>query len=252
MPGKKTLALFIGTFAATLLATAPASLLGAWVSSVTHGTIELSSPRGTVWHGAATPVFHARSGKSVPFEQIDWEVSFLALTRGKIGLAFRQGHTAGLHGAEVDAGMTSIDLRHVSLAMPAEVLEEIHPLLQALHPQGQLEIAADHLVMSGTSLQGSASASWLGAGSVFSSVNPFGSYRLSLNGTPAQVAIVLTTLSGPLLLDGQGAWSVASGLTMEAHATTSSENREALAELLHHLGPEISPGTRLLKIGGAI
>ncbi len=248
---KKTLVLFAAAFGVTLLVTAPASLLGAWINSSTHGALVLSNPEGTIWRGSAVPVFQPPHGDPVALEKINWKVSLLSLFRGKIGLAMSQG-TQPSEPMEMEAGLQGVELRHLSLEIPAGLLEEIHPLLQALRPQGKLQITGEHLTFSGLSMQGTASAKWLGASAAFSSVNPFGSYQISLNGTGAHVAVELTTVSGPLMLSGKGEWSAASGLTLEAHANTNTENREALAELLHHLGPEISPGTHLIKIGRAI
>lgn len=252
MPGKKLVALFIAAFAVTLALTAPASLLGALLSSQTHGAIELTSPEGTIWRGSAIPVFHAPHGNPVPLQQISWNVSPLPLFYGKIGLHVSEGRAPQAQATEIVAGFSGVELRHVSFEVPAAVLEAIHPLLQALHPGGQLQVSSDQLTIAGSSLQGSATAKWLSASSAISIVNPFGSYQINLNGTGGKVTLGLATLAGPLLLDGQGEWSYGKGLSIEAHAKASAENQEALAELLHHMGPEISPGTHLIKIGSII
>lgn len=252
MARRGTLALFGAAFGLTLIATAPASLLGASLKAFTRGVLDLRDTQGTVWRGAAIPVFHSGDGKLVPFEQVRWKVSPASIFLGRIDLDVGQGSSSQFSAARVEISRKGIELRHVSFALPAELLEAAHPLLQAMHPQGSLHITSEQLTLAGDTLQGSAAASWLSAGSTFSSVNPFGNYQLSLNASGTQVAIALVTISGPLLLDGQGTWSKAKGLTIEAHAKASKENQDALSELLHHLGPEIEPGTRLLRIGSAI
>ncbi len=252
MNRKKIFALFAIAFAVALLVMAPASLVGAWMGSLTRGTVELANSEGTVWSGSGIPVFYLPRGTPVTLDQISWKISVRALLQGKIHLMLSQGRAPERPAAVVDAGPGSITLRDVSVEVPAEVLEEIHPLLQALQPHGTLQITSGRLTLSRESMQGTASAQWLSASSAVTTVNPVGSYQFNVRCTGAQAAIDLTTLSGPLMLDGHGEWSSAAGLTIEAHARTNPENQASLAELLHHLGPEISPGVRLVRIGRAI
>lgn len=252
MTAKRTLALFALAFGITLIATAPASLLGAWLGRQTLGALELSSATGTVWQGSAIPVFHSPHGSTLPLGRITWKVLLAPILTGKLELHVSQSTASPAQPTEIAVGLSGVELRHVSLELPAEVAEELHPLLRALHPQGRLEISGDRLALSGQALEGSATAKWLSASSAISTINPFGSYQIRLSGAKDSVALDLTTLSGPLMLSGQGSWTAARGLSIEARATASPGSQDALAELLHHLGPEISPGTRLIRIGQAI
>ncbi len=249
---KTTIALFALSFSITLIVTAPSSLLGAWLNKLTLGALELSDASGTVWQGSAIPVFHSPHGNSLPLERISWKVLLLPMVTGKIKLHVNQGTVPAAQPTEITFGVSDTDLRHLSVEVPAEVVEEIHPLLRALHPQGRLQISSEHLAFSGRSLRGTATARWLSAGSAISTINPFGSYQINLTGAETSVTLDLTTLSGPLMLAGHGSWTPARGLAIEARATASPGSQDALAELLHHLGPEVSPGTRLIKIGQAI
>jgi general secretion pathway protein N len=252
MSRTKTFILFAIAYGITLLITAPASLLGAWIRSQTHGTVELSGTHGTIWHGSAVPLFYAFNASPIPLERVNWQISLFPLIQGQIDLLVDKGSLHQAQAAEINIGIRKIELRHVSFEMPATVLGEAHPLLRAISPQGSLQLTSDHLVFLGHAMQGAATVKWLSAGSSFSTINPIGSYLISLDGADNKIAIKLTTISGPLLLQGQGVWSSDHGLSFQASAKASPGSEEALAELLHHLGPESSPGTRLIKIGQAI
>ena len=252
VPRKTLLALFATAFGITLLVTAPASLLGAYLSKKVHGTIQFASSQGTIWSGTATPVLRLSQGNPIPLERIGWEIRFAPLLHGSIGLELKQESSGKTRLSEIDAGIRGIKIQQLSIALPAEVLGAIHPLLLAMHPQGAMTISGNDLEISTHSMHGSATAQWLSAGSAISTVNPFGSYQINLNASSNQIAIKLSTITGPLMLDGKGNWSVAGGLLLDAHAKSAPESRDALAELMHHLGPEVSPGVRLIRIGGAI
>lgn len=174
----------------------------------------------------------------------------LPLLRGRISLLVSEGNSAPP--TEINIGISRVELRHAHLEVPAAALGYLHPMLQALHPGGSLQLTSEHLTLSGKSLQGEAMAKWLSASSAIGTINPFGNYQIDINGKGNQITIDLSTLAGPLLLNGQGTWSPGGGLDLEIRASADAGSRDALADLLNHLGPEISPGTRLLRIGNNI
>lgn len=243
--------LFALVYGIVLLVTAPATLLGAWIGDRTHNVVRLAGAHGTIWRGSAVPVFYAYGARPVSLGRISWKISLFPLVHGIIELQVNslspQADTA-----EIDIGAKKIELRHTALELPAALLEEIHPLLKAVRPQGNLQFSSDHLVVAGRTVQGTAAVKWLSAGSSFSAINPFGSYLVALDGMGSKIAIRLTTIAGPLLLDGHGNWSFDRGLAFQARAKAAPGSQEALAELLHHLGPEGEPGTWLINIGQAI
>jgi general secretion pathway protein N len=90
---------------------------------------------------------------------------------------------------------------------------------------------------------------WLGAASALSSIRPLGDYRILLKGNGTALDAQLSTLSGKLQLTGNGTYDNTSGMrfTGTAQAAPGTAATE-LNELLHHIGPEISPGVFTLAL----
>jgi general secretion pathway protein N len=95
-------------------------------------------------------------------------------------------------------------------------------------------------------LQGNATARWREAGSAMSSVHPLGDYQIDINASRDKISATLSTQGGALLLGGQGDWSRPQGFHF--YGTARATNQTELNELLHHLGPESSPGVYQISI----
>lgn len=246
---KKILAYFVSAFCVTLIAQAPAALLGAWVTQSSQGVIELAEPTGTIWNGSATPVLSLKRSTSLPLERIDWSISFLSVFSGNIKAQLRANATPQKSPSEIYFGIRQVELRNISLELPATVLGELNPLLQGMDFQGQVQISAENLVIQHNgAISGKLVANWLMAGSALSPINPFGSYRFDLTVLDDKIQISLSTLSGELQLNGQGEWLTSNKLSFQATAKAIGASREVLVEMLRHLGPEIEPGVFSFKV----
>ena len=115
-------------------------------------------------------------------------------------------------------------------------------MLKAAQFRGELQIESSSLVFSKHGMEGTAVVDWRQASSALSSVAPLGDYHLELTGTGERIHIALTTHSGMLFLEGDGNWLTNRGLEFHGKAHAASANNANLADLLSHLGPEISPG----------
>jgi general secretion pathway protein N len=250
MINKKTIAVFTAAFLITLIVTAPATLLDAWVGRATNGAVGLSNPAGTIWSGSATPVLNFRQSAPLPLARMDWDISFRSIFSGGILLRLRENGAPLKPPAEIYFGLGQVELRNFAVELPAAAMGELDPMLQAMRFQGQVEIAAGNLVLrrDGT-VMGNVAANWQGAGSAMSPVNPFGSYHFDLAGQGDHVQISLGTLSGGLQLSGQGTWLTSGKLSFQASASASGPGKEMFSEMLHHLGPETAPGVFSFKIG---
>jgi hypothetical protein len=69
-----------------------------------------------------------------------------------------------------------------------------------------------------------------------------GDYRIVLQGVGVGLNVSLTTLTGKLILAGTGQMQVGRALTFKGTAQAASDQKEALSDLLHHIGPELSSG----------
>lgn len=246
--GRRVAALFVFVFLLALLATAPASLLDRCLQYASQGRMVLANASGTVWNGTATPALRPQNGYFFALQPLRWEIAVLPLFGGTIKVRLHWGTLPSAPAMDALASFNQAELHHVQLVLPARIIEEMSPMLKPAQFRGQLQMQSEKIVFSGRGVDGSATVDWQQAGSALSSVDPLGNYRLALNGTGERIQIGLSTISGKLLLEGQGNWSVARGLEFRGRAQASPENRDALAELLRNLGPEESPGVHGFNI----
>ena len=240
--GKRVFALFVLAYLLTLIITAPASLLDKILQSMTDGRLLLANASGTLWHGAATPALRQQKGSLVALQPLHWEVAVLPLFTAKIKIRIQWDDLPPASAMETIVSFKQIELQHALLLLPAQVLEELSPILKPAQFRGQFQIQSDHLVFSKRGLEGAAVVDWQQASSALSSITPLGNYHLTLNGAGDSINIGLATTSGVLLLEGQGTWSAPRGLEFHGTARAAEGKQESLAELLSHLGPQKSPG----------
>lgn len=246
---KKTVAIFMLAFTVTLVAGMPAALMDNWVRKASGGVVGLANPEGTIWRGAATPVLNLGRNTPLALNRMHWEISFSKVLTGNLLVRLREGEDIRQSPMEILLGFRQAELRNASIELPAAVMGGLNPILLAMHFQGRVAIATDKLVLGrdGT-VQGVLTANWRDAGSAMSPLNPFGDYRFDLAGSGKQVKVNLTTVSGVLQLNGDGAWSDGK-LGFQVTATAKGDSKAVFSEMLHHLGPETSPGVFLFKIG---
>ena len=246
------LALFAaGYFICALIITAPAYLLDSAIGHFSHQRLSLVNCQGTIWHGSATPLLHTASQASFALHTLQWRINPNALLRGQLSVTFVQDN---LDARKLDdhvpmqllADSQSVVLSNVRLALPADIIGELSPYLKPAQFSGSLMIESQQLSYVEGGLLGNATARWLTAGSAMSSVNPLGDYQIDMVATQYKLSAILTTQNGALLLGGQGIWAHRQGFHFNGTARATGPNE--LNELLHHLGPESSPGIYQISI----
>jgi len=240
--GKLTFAVFSLAFLLTLLITAPATLLDAGLRYASQDHLSLANASGTVWNGSATPALRARDGHLLALPLLHWQIAAPSLLTGKIQVRLQWDDQPPTSTTEAILSFKQIELNHAQLQLPARMLEEVSPLLKPAQFRGQLQARSEHLAFSAHGMEGSIVIDWHQASSAISSIAPLGDYHLTLNGAGERINIALTTSSGILRLEGNGNWLTGRGLEFQGKAQASEGNGDKLAELLQHLGPEISPG----------
>lgn len=234
--------LFALAYLVSLFIMAPASLLDELVGHYSQGRLAMANTSGTIWKGTATPAFISRDTKLISTQPLRWEIDLLPLFKGKLRARLQWVDLPQDAATEVQVSGGQVELDHAVIPLPARLLNEASAILKPAQFRGQLEIRSDHLVFSRLGMDGVANVDWLNAGSVLSSIDPLGNYRLRLNGAGNSCSVDLSTTSGVLVLDGQGKWSAAGGLDFRGRARASAGNEARLNELLRNLGPEQSPG----------
>ena len=239
---------FAAAFIIALAALTPASVLGIWLARASGGRILLAEPQGTVWNGTATPVIESKTAAPLRLGTVGWNISLRTLWRGILLLDVRQLGSAQPRPSEIWIRASQVNFRNVAVDLPAAAMGGLNPLLQAMRLQGRLAISANEITIARDGeITGTAIANWEMAGSTLSPINPFGSYRIELVGAGDKIKINLTTVSGCLQLNGHGQWT-GGGLQFDATANATGKRKDALSEMLHHLGPETAPGVFSFKM----
>jgi general secretion pathway protein N len=234
--------LFGSVFLFGLLVFAPASLMGYALERASGGTLTLAQTAGSVWQGSGVALLRKKS-RYQTLGSYRWTINIPG-----VALEVREGEGAPMIVRYAPfSGSINIDKLHITL--PASIMEIGAPQLGPYQLQGSLEASSDHLTLDNAGLNGKITVDWLRAASGLSEIRPLGDYRILLQGNGGSVDANLSTLSGKLQLTGKGGFDNASGMRFNGTASAAKGSAEAeLNELLHHIGPEISPGVFTLAL----
>lgn len=247
-PGKGIIALFVLVLLATLLATAPATLLSAVVEKASKGQVLLANASGTVWQGSAVPALRQRNGNLLPLEKLHWEMTMWQLLTGKLVLQLRWDNVPQPQPMLVTATFSQVELRNAVLPLYAGLLGEAVPLLKPIQLSGQVQIRSPQFTLTRQGMTGQAVAEWSNAGSVLSAVKPLGHYQINLDGAGTRMEIALKTVSGALQLEGKGALTINQGFVFRGTARAAANNAGGLEELLGNFGPQSEPGVHAFSV----
>lgn len=236
----------------------PATYLAARIEQASGGHLMLAETNGTVWQGSARPVF-VSGGRTeaslvtalpapVSWKWVDaglwpWHAAVHVQGPGVINKPFVIAvHSSG------------VDVQPGALELPAELLEGLGSPLNTLKLGGRLSLAWDTLnahVQPGQdmAIEGVMTIDWTQARSALSPVEPLGAYRFSIKAAGARAALDVATLSGPLLLQGQGQWQAQGGMQFTGEASAEAGHQTELIPMLGLLGRFKSPAVVELRIG---
>lgn len=225
-----------------LLLFAPARWLGALVQQASGERITLFSPRGSFWQGSAQLVLSGGPGSrdqaALP-GHLAWRIR-PALTGMTLQLTAECCTPKALH-----LGVTPVGWGGVRLVLadgqsswPAGLLAGLGTPWNTVQAQGQLVASTAGFqadwVQGRLSLAGRVQLDATQISSRLSTLQPMGSYRVTLQGGPSST-IQVKTLDGSLQLTGQGQW-VGQHLRFGGVASATPETVEALSNLLNIIG----------------
>lgn len=241
------IALFaIGYFICALIVTAPAYLLDSAAGYFSDQRLSLANCQGTIWRGSATPLLHTANHVNFALHTLQWRIDPQALLLGRLSIALNWEDLDTITPMRLQLDRQSVVLSPVQLPLPAAMISELSPYLKPAQFSGSLMLDSPRLTYAKGTLLGNATVHWREAGSAMSSVNPMGNYQIDVNAKKDQLSASLITQNGPLLLEGKGVWSPLENFHF--YGTARTTNPSALNELLHHLGPESSPGLYQISI----
>lgn len=245
---KKYWALLLFTYLIVMIITAPASLLSQLLAYASNGKVELANTQGTIWSGFASPILRQKKGGLITLSSLHWNIAPLALFTGKLIAQLNWDSEQTIEPMLVTVSANQVELQHTYIPLPAILLDEASDFLKPAALRGQIILKSDSLTITRQGLQGSATADWLNASSLLSSVSPLGDYHLTFSGSTAGLDFSLKTTSGALILAGQGSFSASTGLDFKGTAQAAKGKEEALHELLANLGPEVTPGVNTFSL----
>lgn len=237
---------FVVTAIGVSLYNLPASWLAVRLAATSGGRVILADGEGTLWSGSAQLAIANGTGVASRLPgRLRWR-----LGPRLDGLRFRvesagpgaSGQVSGL------LGWRSWRLDDGRFELPAQVLSGLGAPFNTLRLGGQLKLRWDRFVwrfgapgpeaLMTMDLDAEALSSRL------SPVTPLGHYQLHLAWGPLGGKLDLATISGPLMLSGQGAL-VRGRLGFDGEATASEAAESQLGGLLGILGKRDGAVTRL-------
>jgi len=231
---------FMGLVLASLIY-APAIWVQQAFNEATQGQVQLSDSDGSLWNGSAQLVLTGGAGSSAPMRlpgRVRWNVG---LEGSVVNLSLNADCcTAQPLVLRFVPGWNQWTLRLDDSASvwPAEILSGLGTPWNTLQIQGQVSLTSTSAQWS-SSLQrlqfgGALSLQIDQASARISTLKPLGTYRLDLQGGTVPT-LVLRTLQGSLLLQGQGEWSGAH-LHFNGEARADAAHEAELANLLNIIG----------------
>lgn len=230
---KLKLALVLGvlTFLLALIVQAPATLLAYVLANNSQQQLTLANVQGTLWQGEGI-VLLTKEQQQLALGKIKWQIAPLPLFLLKLEASLHWNEKPPSH---IFASTQEVRIQELAWDIPANALGILIPSLNSASLGGTVIITSQQLRFNNHQFEGNANIEWQQASSALSQINPLGDYLLQLTGQDTTLNLQLTTLSGALLLNGNGQWSAQSGFSFNGIAS-SNKQAEALAPLLHNIG----------------
>lgn len=230
----------------TLLASLPATWLGAALERQSGGRLTLGDATGTLWRGSAF-IGGAPSGKDAVTPLLPgrfaWRLSPLLLV-GQLDLTL-ENPLALKQPVQVHGSWWQWEIAPGSLDLPASGLAGLGAPLNTIAPSGQMRLDWNALSVrrqgSGLDLDGRMRLRLDDVGSQLSFIRPIGAYQIELDWKGQQANLSLTTINGPLLLSGSGLLQNGR-LQFSGRASAAAGQEEALANMLNLLGQRRKEG----------
>ena len=231
-----------------MLAQLPANLVSRWIADASRGHIQLSHTHGTVWHGSGTLAIHGPSGAGLALPQrVQWSLSaHWAGIRPQLQLkllascCMQEPYVMAVGRME---GFWGLKMHFTDSRWPLEVLQGLGSPWNSIRVAGMLQIkSADmRLNWADATLEGVLPIVIDNLQVAMAPGQTVGRFDLLLGHAQitkmsAGIPVMLSTQQGPLMLEGQGHWTPARGISFKgtAHAEPSSKDR--LQGLLTLLG----------------
>lgn len=230
----------LAAYVAALAALAPATLIDARLQRMGEGTLRLAEARGSLWSGAGWIEVRDAHGKAGIARRLSWRVQPWSLLRGRLVADVELDQAASRF--PVTISPSRLEVGAVRVRLPAAALSLGMPKLAPLRLTGDVLVDISQLSLEPGRIQGAATLQWRAAGSALTTVSPLGDYEVRFSAAGRAVHAALSTLEGPLQLEGHGTWSRGAPPKFAATARVPAAQQDQLAPLLRLIAVEHGAG----------
>lgn len=231
----------LAAYAAALLALAPATLIDARLQHTGEGTLRLAEARGSVWSGAGWLEVRDAHGRAGIARRLAWRALPESLLRGRLVAEVELEQAA--RPFPVTMSLSGMQVGAARIRLPAAALGLGMPRLAPLRLTGEVEVDIAHLLLRRGRMDIAATLQWRSAGSALTPVAPLGDYEVRFTADGPALHAVLSTLEGPLRLEGKGTWSASAPPDFLATARVPAEHQDQLSPLLRLIAVERGAGS---------
>ena len=239
-------AIGLGTYVVTLVAMAPGTLVDAGLQRASNGRLRLAQAQGTIWAGSGLLEIRDVGDRNAIARDVSWRVLPESLLRGH--LVCEVVLDRAVRQIPVTISFSQVEVGDADINLPAAALALAEPRLKPLRLSGEVLLHTTNLSVGRGGMRGNAVLQWRAASSAFSPVSPLGSYELRLDGQGDVVRAVLSTLQGPLQLDGLGSWTNGRAPEFSATMRVPPQYQESLTPLLRLISVQRDAGSFELQL----
>jgi general secretion pathway protein N len=235
------LSVFAAALIAALFLMAPATLIDARLARASDGRLRLAEAEGSLWSGAGWIEIRDAQGRAGVAKRIAWRVLPQSLLRGRLVAEVELDQA--LKPFPVTLSLSGIEILEAGITLPAAALGLGMPKLAPFRLTGDVLVKIPRLSLERGRMDGDATLQWRAAGSALTPVSPLGDYEVQFKAAGRAMQAALSTLEGPLQLDGKGAWSNGGPPSFLATVRVPAQLREQLSPLFRLVAVERGPGT---------
>lgn len=239
--------LFWIVFLTVIIVLAPASLVTGFLERATTGRLSMAQTKGTLWRGSVVLLL-AHDNKFLPLGHYAWRIS-PAPNLSQIAVSVDTGADQPSQ-LRISPWRNEMEVSQAQVSLPAQLLSVFAPQLLPYRLSGELALTTEHFQITPDANTGSVMLDWKQATSGLTDIAPLGDYRILLRGAGADMKVSLTTVAGKLQLVGNGQIQIGRVLTFNGTAQAAPDQKEILSDLLHHIGPELTPGIFSFALAG--
>jgi len=240
----------IGFFAAALtgalIVLAPATLIDARLERASDGRLRLAEAQGSLWSGAGWIEIRDADGEAGIAKRLAWRVLPWSLLRGHLAAEVELDHAA--RPFPVTLSLSRLQITGAAINLPAAALGLGMPKLAPLRLTGDVQVEIPRLSFERGRMDGDATLQWRTAGSALTPISPLGDYEVRFKVAGPAMHAALSTLQGPLQLEGKGSWSNSAPPSFLATARVPPRHQEQLSPLLRLIAVERGAGTFELRL----